>query len=167
MNKKITVTFLNSKNACKSGMDYVTTNDYIGLKTIPFIEKLIKEDMLNWANWLIVRCMSYKQYVAYAIYAAEHVIDSFEKKYTNDKRPRQAIEAAKLCLKAPTKKNKADAADAAAAAAAAADGYAAAYAAYAAYAAAYAAYAAADAADAASKKKMKIKILKYGLKLLK
>jgi hypothetical protein len=97
-----------------------------------------------------------------AIYAAELVIDIYEKQYPNDKRPREAIEAAKKVLEKDTKKNR-DAADAAADAAyAAADAARAAYAAAraaadaarAAYAAAYAAYAAARAARADTKKKI-------------
>jgi transcription termination factor NusB len=94
--------------------------------------------------------------VEMAIYAAELVIDHYEKDYPNDSRPRQAIEAAKAYLKDPTTANAAahDAAAAAHAAAyaahdAAAAAYAAAYAAHAAAAAAYAAYAAHAAADAA------------------
>jgi hypothetical protein len=143
----------------------------------------MKHDKLDWANWLIVRIMTYKQYVSYAVFSAESVLDIYEKKYPNDNRPRKAIEAAKLCVKSPTKKNK-DAADAAAnaasaAASAAANAAYAAYAAsaaantantaYAADAAAYAASAAASAAYAAdaADAEMKIKILNYGLKLLK
>jgi hypothetical protein len=134
--------------------------------------------------------MNKKQAVQYAIFAAEQVIDIYEGKYT-DKRPRNAIEAAKAYLKNPSKKTKAYAADAAAAGYGA--GYAATYAAtYAAAAATYAAdyaagydasaaaaatyaanaagYAAADAAGAyaagAERRKMKAKILKYGIRLL-
>jgi len=91
--------------------------------------------------------------VLFAIYAARLVLDIFEKKYPDDKRPREAIEAAERYAKSPTKKNKdaacaaADAAAYAAAYAAHAAAHAAAYAAaYAAHAAAYAACAAADAA---------------------
>lgn len=98
----------------------------------------MKENKLSWANWLIVRLMKYKQYVKYAVYAAEQVIDIFEKKYPDNKLSRKAIQAAKRCIKNPSKKNK----DAAAYAASAAG-------------------AAASAADA-----VRIKILKYGLRLL-
>ncbi len=89
--------------------------------------------------------MTYKQYVSYAVFAAEQVLDIFENKYPDDKRPRKAIQAAKKCIKNPSKENKK-----------AADVYAAAY-----------ADAYADAAAAAAKKKMQIKILEYGIKLLK
>jgi len=134
-----------------------------------------------------VRVMTYKQYVSYAIFAAEQVIDIYEKKYPKDTRLRAAIAAAKKCIKDPSDGNKkaaaaydADAAAYAAAYDADAAAYAAAYAAYAADAAAYAAYAAAYdaayaayaadaaayAADAAADA-MRLKILEYGLKLLR
>jgi hypothetical protein len=83
--------------------------------------------------------------VMFAILCAEAVIDVYEKKYPDDKRPREAIEAVKQYLKTKTKSAAyaaRAAADAAADAASAADA--------AAYAAAYAAYAAADAAHAAA-----------------
>jgi len=47
-----------------------------------------------------------KDSVALSIYAAELVIKNFEKKYPSDKRPREAIQAAKKWLKNPTKKNQ-------------------------------------------------------------
>jgi hypothetical protein len=81
--------------------------------------------------------------VQLAIFAAELVIDIFEKKHPDDKRPREAIEAAIKWLQNPTEKNRK------AARAAADAAYAARAAARAAADAAYAADAAADAADAA------------------
>ena len=99
--------------------------------------------------------------VKLAIFAAEQVIDIFEKYNKEDKRPREAIEAAKKYLENPTKKNQ-DAAAGAAARAAAYSAYAAAYAAYAAAdAAAARAHAAGAAADAAAHKKIITKIEKW------
>jgi hypothetical protein len=46
-----------------------------------------------------------KDSVAFSIFAAEQVIENFEKKYPDDKRPREAIEAAKKWLAAPTDAN--------------------------------------------------------------
>ncbi len=178
---KITVDFLKSKSACNEAV--IEFKKHGDCDLINLLEEMIvKKYRLDWANWLIVRCMTHKQYVLYAIYAAEQVIDIFEKKYPDDKRPREAIEAAKKYIANPTEENRnatdaaayaADAAthaaDAAAhaadAAAHAAD--AAAHAAYAADAAAHAAYAAyaAHAAYAAAYA-MRIKILEYGIKLL-
>jgi len=133
--KKVTEKRLRALGACSDGRDYVVNNcPYTD--SIKVVEWLIKEDKLDWANWLIVRVMERKQYLAYAIYSAEQVIDIYEKKYPDDKRPRNAIKAAEKVLKNDTKKNRA---------------------------AASAAYAAYDAA----RKKLRVKILEYGLSLLK
>ncbi len=181
MRKTITVEWLKEIEACPEAVREFSEQKEN--RPVPLLKKMIRLDRLDWANWLVVRLMTYKQYVSYAVYAAERVVSIYEKKYPNDDRPRKAIKAAKECIKFPTKKNK-DAAAYAAADAYAADAYAAAAAAVraaadAAYAAAAdAAYAAADAAaDAAAaayaavraadaaRKKMKIRILKYGIKL--
>ena len=76
----------------------------------------------------------------YAVFSAEQVIDIYEKKYPDNKKPRLAIEAAKKCIEDPSSKNKNDA--------------------YAADAAAYA-----DSA-AAARKEMQDRIIKYGISLL-
>ena len=152
--KTITVKWLEKHNACIKGVEWFrnqTETDPI--KLIEYFIKHRDKEQLQWGNWLIVRLMKYKQYLSYAIFAAEQVISIYEKKYPDDKRPRKAIEAAKKYLKNSTKENKADATYAVAAAAADAATY-------------DAAYIAADAADAANKK-ITIKILNYGLKLLK
>ena len=49
--------------------------------------------------------MSYKQYVSYAVFAAEQVIKIYEKKYPNNKKPRLAIEATKKVLHNDNKEN--------------------------------------------------------------
>jgi ABC-type multidrug transport system fused ATPase/permease subunit len=183
---KLTTKWLEEKNGCPSGLDWF--QNQTETNPIKIIKSFIEtKEHIEWANWLICRLFKKKEKIKYAIYAAEQVIKIYENKYPKDKRPRNAINAAKKYLKYPTKKNKAAAAAAAAAdVAAAAAAYAAAYAAAAyaaaayaaadaaaaAYAAAYAA-AAADAAAAAAaayaaaaRTNMRIKILKYGLKLL-
>ena len=133
----ITEEWLKEKSACREGrIWWRNQKETDGLKVV---KALIKDKKLDWANWSITHIMSYEQYVSYAVYAAEQVIEIYENKYPNDKRPRQAIDAARKCIDNPTQENK-DAAYAAADAAA--------YAAYAAYAA------------------IKLKILKYGIKLL-
>jgi hypothetical protein len=172
MVKTITLKWLQSKGACKKSLEAWQKETDHG--TLATLNRLVVKNP-EWGNWLICRLMNKKQAVQYAIFAAEQVIDIYEGKYPNDKRPRNAIEAAKAYLKNPSKKTKADAVYAAVYAADAADT---AYA-YddAVYAAAYAAYAAADttayAADAATytyaaaeRRKMKAKILKYGIGLL-
>jgi len=188
----VTLKKLNKLDACESGIEWFENQDEKRLDKVCL--SLIESQRPDWANWTIVRYMTDEQKRQYAIYAAEQVIDIFEKEYPSDKRPRLAIEAAKNWVKSPAEKNRAAAASAAsaayaayaaasaAAAAASASAAAAASAAYAVYAASAAAYAAsaaayyaasaayavyaASAAYAAAKKEMQIKIIKYGLTLI-
>jgi hypothetical protein len=124
----------------------VDAMQYVNCEILALVEvrgkHLAQDDKQCWSEMRVVRAYEWTKTdsVAMAIYAAELVIGTYEKKYPDDKRPRQAIEAARAWLENPSEENR-SAADAARAAA---------YAAYAAYAAAYAAYAAADAADAAA-----------------
>ena len=155
----ITKEFLTKKSACKECVKFVTDKSLIGLEAFDFINRLMELNHFDWANWLIVRCLNYKGYVGYAVFAAEQVIDIYERKYPNDKIPRNAINAAKKCIENPSIKNET------AAYAAADSAVAAAYAADATDAATYAAVAAAY-TDAAAKKEMQIKIINYGLILL-
>src|SRR5574343_594592 len=154
--KAITKEWLREKGACSEGYDW-----FIRQRTrdeVRVLERLIKEDKYDWANWLIVRRMTRPQYLQYAVFAAEQVLDIFEAKFPNDHRPRQAIEAAKRCItddSIEARKAAAYAAYAAAYAAAAAASTAHA----AAYAAAYAADAAAYAAAYAARKEMRQRIL--------
>ncbi len=173
MIKTITLKWLQSKGACKESLEAWHKETDHG--TLATLNRLVSKNP-EWGNWLICRIMNKKQAVQYAIFAAEQVIDIYEGKYP-DKRPRNAIEAAKAYLKNPSKKTKAYAN---AAYAAATDAYAYATAAYAyaadadaAVAAAFAAYAAAARYIAAAgyaaneRRKMQAKILKYGIGLLK
>ena len=161
---KLTTRFLNSKGACKEGVAWFKAQKEINI--IKVLRKLALENHWPWASWLIVRVMTRPQYLAYAIFAAEQVIEIFEKKYPKDKRPRKAIEAAKAFLKNDTHKNRVAAG---AAAGAAADAYSDADAAAgAAGAAAYsAADAAADAYSDADAAALRTKILEYGISLIK
>jgi len=143
--KPLTVTWLQEQHACDEGIDWFTAQRQRAV--IPVLRALEADRHWPWANWLIVRVMTYQQYVAYAIYAAEQVLAIYEKQYPNKRQPRRAIEAAKACLTNPSPQNKKVAAAAAAAAYADA-AVAAADAADAAADAAVAAAAAADAADA-------------------
>ena len=67
-------------------------------------KKLKDTDKEVWENQRIVRAWKWtkKDSVLLSIYAAELCIDNFEKEYPEDKRPREAIEAAKKFLKYPT-----------------------------------------------------------------
>jgi hypothetical protein len=122
--------------------------------------------------------------VKYAVFAAEQVIDIFEKKYPDDKRPRKAIEVTKKYIENPSAANAEAAYNAYVAAASSVTyAYAAASSVTYVYAAAAASvnvavaassvnvaavtYAAVTYADAAADDEIRIKILNYGLSLIK
>ena len=103
--KKLTKEWMKNNNACQEAVD-AWTKEGCEPDVIKVLNRCMKLDRFDWANWLIVRRMTYKQYVSYAVFAAEQVIKIYEKKYPNDGQPRDAIETAKLCIKSPTAKNK-------------------------------------------------------------
>jgi hypothetical protein len=140
---KITAEWLGKKQACQGGYDWFTQQNESD--PVRVLNALIAEEYLDWADWLIVRVMRREQYISYAIFAAEQVIDLYEQKYPEDDRPRKAIGMAKVYLENPSKENIS-----------------------AAYVAANTAYVAADAVYAAdaAQKEIKIKILNYGLSFL-
>jgi len=181
MRAAIDLKWLESKGACPEAVAWFKTYD--GPKEIePLAEEMIRLGHLEWLNWGLVRLMTKKQAVEYAIYAAEQVLSIYEDKYPKDDRPRKAIEAAKGYLAgrgtahtaaraayaAAYAARAACAAYAAYAARAARAAYAAAYAARAAYAAcaACAAYAARAAASAAEYKTMLERICRRGILIL-
>ncbi|MDE2100116.1 MAG: hypothetical protein KGL39_22870 [Patescibacteria group bacterium] len=136
-------------NPCKDGLAFAESCGFDFAKIYQTCERG------DWLIWLLRKaCLLDKPTaVQIAIACAERTLPRLEKKYPDDKRPRQAIEAGQEWLKEPTEENqkKAHAAYAAATAAYASAAYAsaAAYAAAAyasAAAAAHAAYASADAA---------------------
>jgi hypothetical protein len=98
---KITLKFLNKYNACNEGVEFVKQNNVIGLEAPDFIKKLIELDKTEWANWLIVRVLDKINCVRYAVFAAEQVLPIFEEEYPDDNRPRKAIEAAKAYIENP------------------------------------------------------------------
>ncbi len=108
--KKITSKFLTKHRACLEGIDYFKAKGWEGASLTTVITTLIstnEKEKLDWANWLLTRCLNKKQNVQYAVYAAESVLSIFEKQYPDDNRPRLAIEAAKAYIKKPCAKTKA------------------------------------------------------------
>ena len=136
MKKQLTVDeyFAAHLNACPQAKEWASQ-----FKTAS--EAWQKCERADWMLWMIeqdpklAKRIGKGTVVGLAVKFAERALPEFEKKYPDDKRPREAVSAAKRWIKNPTKKNR-DAANAA---------YAAAYAANAANAA-KAAYAAANAA---------------------
>ena len=129
--------WLTRQGACKEGKKWYLAN--CDADPIKGVKQLLDGGRPDWANWLLSKLLTGGQNIRYAVYAAKQVLEIYEEKYPDDKRPRRAIRAAERCLKNPTPENRAaaDAADAA-------------------DAAAYAAYAA-----------MKRKIILYGIRILR
>ena len=161
---------------CKEGYEYVLKLKTTDLRSI-FNSLNIYN--LDWSNWLIARLLSRKDKIRYAIFAAEQVIETFEKIFPEDKRPREAINAALKVLKNNTAKNRSAAKSAGSAAwlAAKSAGSAAGSAAWLAGSAAWLAGSAAKSAgsaawlvwsavESAGSAAMKLKIVEYGIELL-
>ena len=162
--KKVTVKWLEKKEACTTRDQNIYYTKKGKENIFKILNILIKEKRFDWANWLITRYMNKKQNVQYAIFASVLSLNNFESRYSDDKRPRLAIEAAKNYVKNPCEKTK-GAADSAAYSADSA--YSAANsAANSAYSAAYSAYSAYSAADSAAYSAY-LKIIKNGIKILK
>ena len=84
---KLTKEWLKEKEACPDGYKWACEN-ILGLEPKDVLEKLIEAGKLHWGNWYITKIMTHIQLIQYAVFAAEQVIEIFEKRYPNDKRPR-------------------------------------------------------------------------------
>ena len=89
---EITTQWLTEKQACFEGAKWFNSQKETNTKKI--IIKLIEEKQNTWAAWLLLRIMSNKQKVQFAIFAAQQVLSIFEKTHPKDTRPRKAIEEA-------------------------------------------------------------------------
>jgi len=189
----MSVAKLKKWDACKDGIQYFKDHKFTSVEQA--ITEILKTDhakRYEWSSWLFSKTLNKENRVRYAIYAAKLVLPIWEKEFPKDKRPHEAVNAAKAWINDPSEVNTEKckqaaaatwsaarsaandaAADAAEAAACAADaaGYAAAWAAAAARAAGKATDAAANDAAAAAylvgDEKIPEKIIRYGLKLLK
>jgi len=121
-------------NACINSITWLEQNS--GITTVEQGIALLWEtdhpEKFNWSNWILSRVLNHKNRVRYAAHAAELVLPLWEKEFPKDKRPHEAVNAAKAWLENPSPDNKEKCNQASAAW-------------YAGYAAAYAARAAADA----------------------
>jgi len=99
----ITLKSLRKLSPCEPGYEWCRKNFKKGKNNLAEVLRALQNDgHNNWANWLIVRHMTHEQKIMYAIFAAEQVINIYEKKYPTDDRPRKAIEAAKEYLRLKT-----------------------------------------------------------------
>ena len=139
---KITQKWLKEKGACRDAVKYFKRITLTDNKKL--LDRLEKDGHLDWANWGIANMLNHDGQIKYAIFAAGLVLDIYEMRFPEDKRPRKAIEAAQKYLKTKSEQDRSAAANAAADAAA---------------------YAAANAADAGNTTKRTI--IEYGISLLK
>ena len=189
---KLTLEMLKKYGACPASIEryQVAKCDTIELA----VNMMQRAKLYLWCNWIIARVLNRENKIRYAIFAAKQVVNIFEGKHPEDRRPRMTIEAAEKYINAPTYVYSAAAANVAYSAYSAYSAYAsanasadaqAAYSAYSAYASANAADANASAADAyasvnasadaysayssanAAKEKLQRKIIAYGLTLIK
>lgn len=92
--------------ACKEAIAYFEENKMEGKSLKTCIRKALKDGHWDWCNWILLRLMTYENQLKYAIFAIELIIDVYENEYSNDDRPRKAIEAAKTYQKNLTEKNR-------------------------------------------------------------
>ena len=171
MRKNITEAWLKKEKACSGEVGWFLSQKETD--EVRVIQALISDGYLKWANWTLARRLpTQESRIKYAVYGPKQVLKNFEVEFPDDKSPRAAINAAKAALKDPSKKNKeaagsaADAAAKSAGCGCAADADAKSAGA-AARAAASAAFSATKYAAGSSESAMMLKILNYGLQLLK
>ena len=97
----------------------IDSMQYVPLECLAKVEVRGKhidyDDKQCWQGMKIIQAWEWtqKDSVALSVYAAELVIKNFETRHPSDKRPRNAIEAARAWLKNPTKINRSTAKSAA------------------------------------------------------
>jgi len=99
--------------------DIISAMKYVDCEVLAKVEvrghSIIGTDKQCWQEMRIIKKWIWKKEdsVRLAIFSANLVLNNFEKEFPNDKRPRQAIKAARFYLKAKDKKQAASAASAA------------------------------------------------------
>jgi len=95
---KITVEKLKELNACNSGIEYFGSKHSDGVE----LTDLIREDIgtnnwtiLEYADWLMVHCMTCEQRTDYIIYVTELGLPKYKEKYPDNPRIHNCIQAIK------------------------------------------------------------------------
>lgn len=73
---------------------------------VEVMKNLLRDNKLDWANWLIVRVLTRRQCLSYVIYATEQVIDIFAGRSPEDAQPRLALNAVRAVMASDTKLNR-------------------------------------------------------------
>lgn len=104
----ITKEWLYAKDAEKYEVRSYEKSGLLGLPVCEFIQKLIDSRDLYYfycANFMVIRSLSNKGRIKYALFAAESVLWVFEKQYSHDDRIRNVLESVKIWLANPTDSN--------------------------------------------------------------
>ena len=102
---KLTKYWIRKWQPCLEAIEWAEEQDTRDV--FELIERLKKLKRYDWIIWAIPRLLKTKRdRVRFAVYSARLVLHNFEKKYPDDKRPRQAIQAGKAWVKNPTIKNQ-------------------------------------------------------------
>ena len=98
---------LKKMGVCSEGVDWFREN--YGTKTVNAVDAVrlsLRQGKHSDCNWLLSTALNRENKIRYACYAAKQVLEIFEEQYPNEKRPRQAINAALKCIKNDTDKNR-------------------------------------------------------------
>lgn len=163
---KITKYWINKWSPCVEAVEWLNERDTKDVfELIKLLKKSSIKDKYEWLTWAIPRLLKTKRArVRLAVYSATLVLPNFEKAFPNDKRPRGTIALVKKWLKNPSSVSREELQGAASAAWGA---WSAAWGAWSAGGAARSAESAARSAERSAERKMQIKIINYGIKLLK
>ena len=101
---KITIKQLERLGACDEAVCWLKTQKNREIKHLAKI--LLQKKHFDWANWFVTKLMTRPQAVQYSIYAAELCLSAYEEAYPKNGRPRNAIDAAKKCLRSNTEENR-------------------------------------------------------------
>jgi len=105
---------LKKMGVCSEGVDWFREN--YGTKTVNAVDAVrlsLRQGKHSDCNWFLSTALNRENKIRYACYAAKQVLEIFEEQYPNEKRPRQAINAALKCIKNDTDKNREAASEAA------------------------------------------------------
>lgn len=105
---KLFLKILQKLGACSEGVKWYQDNGQP--KTVELTAKILlasdNNNKLAWTNWLVSQMLTREDKIRYVIFAVEQVVDVYEKIYSEDKRPRHAINAAKAVLKNNNEKTR-------------------------------------------------------------
>lgn len=95
---------LEKMGACESAIDWVRLQNSDNI--ISLINKAMKEEYFDWVNWYLLKRMNKGQQISFAVFAAEQVLETYEKEYPDDTEPRETINVARKYWKNKKIKDK-------------------------------------------------------------